>query len=105
MGQESFCLLFTQTTSERTLERLKYLEKYTNGLDLAELDMKMRGPGDVFGTLQHGQIDLKTADFLNLELIERSRAAADLALEKKLLTNPTQLVRTWFPEKSNSSND
>ncbi len=105
VGQESFCLLFTQTTSERTLERLKYLEKYTNGLDLAELDMKMRGPGDVFGTLQHGQIDLKTADFLNLELIERSRAAADLALEKKLLTNPTQLVRTWFPEKSNSSND
>lgn len=75
-GQKSFCLLFTESNSERVSQRLKLLEKSDSGLELAELDLKYRGPGDLFGSLQHGQIELKSADFVNLGLINRSKTTA-----------------------------
>ena len=77
--QQSFCLLFTE--SEEGIGRLKYLEKLTNGLQLAEIDLKFRGPGQRFGTAQHGRWDLKIADFADLDLVEKSNLLAQKALE------------------------
>lgn len=81
-NEQSYCLLFTQ--NKNGVARLKYLEKLTDGLKLAEADLKFRGPGQRFGTAQHGRWDLKIADFTNLELVERS---SKLAAE--ILRNPS----------------
>lgn len=81
-NEQSYCLLFTQ--NKNGVARLKYLEKLTDGLKLAEADLKFRGPGQRFGTAQHGRWDLKIADFTNLELVERS---SKLAAE--ILQNPS----------------
>jgi len=77
-SKESFCLLFTRFTSGRPFERIKSLEKIDIGFKLAELDLKMRGPGEIYGTSQHGFFDLKVASFGDLPLIEATQKEAEL---------------------------
>jgi len=74
-GQQAYCLLFTSKKSLEHKRRLKALERYESGLKLAEIDLKIRGPGELFGTKQHGFWDLKLASLENLELIEKTRKA------------------------------
>ena len=76
-GQESYCLLFTPKQTKRVIQRLKALEKNHSGLKLAELDLKMRGPGELYGVKQHGFPDLKIASLSDLGLIRAARAAAE----------------------------
>jgi len=73
--KESFCLLYTSdSTGDR--QRLKYLETTFDGLKLAELDLKIRGSGEIFGTKQSGRFELKIASFSDIELVERTKNAA-----------------------------
>lgn len=74
--QQSYCLLFTEFRGEKIIKRLKALERTNIGMKLAELDLEMRGPGEIYGTAQHGFFDLKVASFTDLPLIERTRKAA-----------------------------
>jgi len=78
----SYCLLFTEHYGETTLKRLKALEKINIGMKLAELDLEMRGPGEVYGTRQHGFLELKIASFSDLPLIEQTKKAAEEILPK-----------------------
>jgi len=73
----SYCLLFTQSTNPETLQRIKSLETLYNGAELAELDLKLRGPGQLFGTMQHGVPELKIASFSNFSLIEKTKKVAE----------------------------
>ena len=73
--QQSYCLVFGDTP------RVKSLETIPDGLKLAELDLKMRGPGQRFGTSQHGRWDLKIADFDDLELIEEANTQVQHVLK------------------------
>lgn len=104
-GQESFCLLFTESISEKVTQRLKLLEKKSNGLDLAELDLKLRGPGDLFGTVQHGQIELKSADFVNLNLVERSHKVASEWAQRALDSTLKEALETYLPTTTIFSRD
>ena len=79
---QSYCLLFTESTSKEVIERLKLLEKYNIGLKLAEMDLTLRGPGEIYGTAQHGVPSLKAASFQDLKLIQQSRKEALAILEK-----------------------
>ncbi|TSC66053.1 MAG: ATP-dependent DNA helicase RecG, partial [Microgenomates group bacterium Gr01-1014_80] len=82
----SYCLLYTSDVSgvqERS--RLKHLETTFDGLKLAELDLKIRGSGEIFGARQAGRFELKLASFSDLTLIEKTREAARTVLED----NPT----------------
>ncbi len=66
---QSYCLLFASDKSKESIYRLKALEKYHEGNFLAELDLKYRGPGDFFGSAQHGFRKLKLASFQDKNLI------------------------------------
>jgi len=81
-NKESYCLLFTDNPGGKTLQRLKALERINVGMKLAELDLTLRGPGEIYGTAQHGFFDLKVASFADLELIERTRKAAEEILPR-----------------------
>src|SRR3990167_5028514 len=59
--KQSYCLLFTESKNLQTLERLKAMEKHNVGSELAELDLRLRGPGEIYGTMQHGRKMLKIA--------------------------------------------
>ncbi len=75
--KESYCLLFTDSKSDKIRERLGFLQTITNGAELAEIDLKLRGPGEMFGTMQHGIPDLKIANLSDVEIIQKSKNAAD----------------------------
>lgn len=80
--KQSYCLLFTQSTNPQTLERLKSLETIFSGALLAELDLKLRGPGQIYGTAQHGIPNLKVASFSDFNLIEKTKKEAIKILPK-----------------------
>lgn len=71
----SYCLLFTENETPLVINRLKSLEKTHLGIELAEIDLKLRGPGEIYGTKQHGFPDLRVASFSDISLIQKTRAA------------------------------
>jgi ATP-dependent DNA helicase RecG len=79
--EKSFCFLFSSTNNLKTIKRLKQLEKYNNGLKLAEIDLKLRGPGEVYGLKQHGYLGFKLADLSNKKLL---KAVQDEAKKTKI---------------------
>ena len=74
--RQSYCLLFTTNDNQLENRRLKYLTTTHNGLKLAELDMKLRGPGHLYGTSQHGFLNLKLASLTDTKLLEATKSAA-----------------------------
>lgn len=81
-GKQSYCLLFTESASTQTTARLKAMETMHVGAELAELDLKLRGPGEIYGTMQHGATKLKFANFSDLPLIEKTKKEAEALLPK-----------------------
>lgn len=79
---DAFCFLFSESGSERARRRLSALCKIDLGFKLAEVDLKLRGPGEVLGTKQHGHLKLKVADITNLGLIESARREANWTLNQ-----------------------
>ncbi|MBA3723461.1 MAG: ATP-dependent DNA helicase RecG [Candidatus Levybacteria bacterium] len=75
--KQSYCLLFTESKSEGTNIRLQALETVYSGAELSELDLKLRGHGNLYGTAQHGVPKLKAASFSDTVLIQKAKHAAD----------------------------
>jgi ATP-dependent DNA helicase RecG len=102
-GQEqSYCMLLAENPSGVGRERLDLIEKIQDGFQLAEEDLRLRGPGEFFGTRQSGLPDLRMAKLSDVALLELARSEAirlfdkDPALEKPehhLLAK--ELARVW----------
>ena len=74
---KSFCILVSANRSDKARERLGIMEKISDGFRLAEEDLKLRGPGQFFGNMQHGLPDLKIADVIgDMDLLVKARRAA-----------------------------
>ncbi len=82
-GQEqSYCMLLAQNPSEVGRQRLDIIEKVQDGFQLAEEDLKLRGPGEFFGTRQSGLPDLRMAKLSDVALLELARSEAISLFEK-----------------------
>jgi ATP-dependent DNA helicase RecG len=71
-GQQGYCYLFSDNQNQKAVNRLNYLQTHHSGQKIAEFDLKTRGPGEVFSTLQHGFPSLKLASLSNSQLITTS---------------------------------
>ncbi|WP_243094600.1 ATP-dependent DNA helicase RecG [Thermus thalpophilus] len=81
-GLEGYAIFLAGEASQRTLKRLKVLEESTDGFYIAEVDLKLRGPGELRGTRQSGYPELKLGDLAeDTAIIERARALAKRILE------------------------
>ena len=75
---KSYCVLVTDTKLPEAIEKLTVLERTSDGFEIAEADLRLRGPGDILGTAQSGLTDLRFADFItDTELIRQARSLAD----------------------------
>jgi ATP-dependent DNA helicase RecG len=85
---QSYCFLMSEVSEQKSRDRLQALLTLDSGFDLANADLKFRGPGEVYGLEQKGFPELKMANFYDLELIKKAREAAvsliniDVSLKK-----------------------
>jgi ATP-dependent DNA helicase RecG len=81
-SDQGYCYLLT-TDSAAPSRRLRALESSNDGFRLAELDLELRGPGAIYGTSQHGQLDLRIAQLDDAKLIGKAREAARQFIDSK----------------------
>jgi len=80
--QQSYCLLLADSPSDTGQQRLKIIESTQDGFKLADEDLKMRGPGEFFGTRQSGLPDLKVARLGDVKVLEEAREVAKRIFEE-----------------------
>lgn len=72
---QSYCYLVT-STSAKPSQRLREIEKSNDGFYLSEVDLRLRGPGEIYGRAQHGELNLQIATLADTKLIARAQAQA-----------------------------
>lgn len=89
--KKSNCYLITDG-EKRPSRRLRELEKSTDGFYLAEVDLKLRGPGEIYGSLQHGELNLQIATLSDTKLIAAARKQVD-KFSQELAENPKIMLQ------------
>ena len=84
---QAYCYLFSETTSEKTFERLKALTTAKNGFELSEIDLTLRGAGELGGGKQWGISDIGMEAIKNIKMVEAAREEA-----KRILTEDLALL-------------
>ena len=86
---QGYCFLFSDADSEDAVTRLAALESMTDGFEIAQKDFELRGPGDVLGTRQHGDLPLRVANVArDQKFLEEARTAAFDLVESGRLDAP-----------------
>lgn len=92
-AHQSYCYLMMSSTNKPS-ERLREIEKSDDGFYLAEVDMDLRGPGEIYGRMQHGALNLQIATLGDTALISRAQKAALWFIEQEVdLSKYAQLHR------------
>lgn len=99
--EESHCvLLYSSPLSQQGTERLKIMRQTTDGFEIAEMDLKLRGPGEVLGTRQTGEMELRIADLQrDAQLLPDIKKSAETLLKQ----HPTQaqaIIRRWLGDSN-----
>lgn len=84
---QSYCYL-VMSDSSKPSERLKEIEKSNDGFYLAEVDLRLRGPGEIYGRSQHGALNLEVASLADTQLIARAQQSA-----RKFAEDPENLIQ------------
>ncbi len=94
--KQSYCLLFTSSAEIEETRRLKYLEKYQNSAKLAEMDLQIRGPGQIYGTAQHGREFFKIASSSDVQLIQQTKTDVQTLLQQDPSLTSFPLLKQRF---------
>lgn len=81
-NKKSYCVLVSDAKGETARERLMTIKKYSDGFKIADTDLKLRGPGDFFGSRQHGLPELKIADMVeDMDTLQNAQECAKSILK------------------------
>ena len=90
-GYQSYCYLMMSGTNKPS-ERLREVEKSNDGFYLAEVDMQLRGPGEIYGRMQSGALNLQIATLADTKLIAQAQKAAKWFVEIEDITRYSGLT-------------
>ncbi len=106
-AEQSFCILMTKTSlTHYARERIKTMCRTNNGFEIAEVDMKLRGPGDLEGTQQSGILDLKIANIVSdIKIMQTARHfAMDILTSDPTLEAPAMIQTKRHLDKMKAKN-
>ena len=93
-GEQAHCILITDAANDITKKRMETMCISNDGFYISEQDLRLRGPGDFFGTRQHGLPDMKIANlFDDRDILKRSQEAAKQLLDEGLDKYPLLVAR------------
>jgi len=81
-NDQAYCYVFADSKTQKTVDRLKAFKNSSNGFELAEFDLKLRGPGELSGNKQWGISDIGMEALKNIKMVEAARAEAEYLLQK-----------------------
>ena len=90
---QAYCYAFTETTSAKSIERLKALQTAKNGFELAELDLSQRGAGELSGARQWGVSDVAMEALKNLKMVEAARMEASRLIAEDIRLSRYPLLK------------
>ena len=94
-AHQSYCILVNNSKSKVSKERMKVMKQTSDGFVISETDLKLRGPGEFFGTRQHGLPDMKIANlYTDIPLLKLAQEAAQAILkdDPKLSSSKNQVL-------------
>jgi ATP-dependent DNA helicase RecG len=92
-NHQAYCFVFSETKSQKSMDRLKALKTARNGFELAEFDLQLRGAGELYGRKQWGISDLAMEALKNIKMVEAARAEARAILEQDISLSPYPLLK------------
>lgn len=97
---QSYCYLFANAKTDKTIDRLRALTKATNGFELAELDLSLRGAGLLGGDKQWGITDLGMEALKNIKMVEAARTEAIQIIQKDIDLKSSPLLAETLKNKN-----
>ncbi len=96
---QAYCFAFAESKSEKTKERLKAFKNAKNGFELAELDLALRGAGELAGTKQWGMTDLGMEAIKNIKMVEAARQEAQTIIANDPLLTHHRALQNALAER------
>jgi ATP-dependent DNA helicase RecG len=98
-SHQPYCYILSETKSDKSIERLRALTQAKNGFELSEIDLTLRGAGELYGRKQWGISDIGMEAIKNIKMVEFARAEARELLEKDLELSKFPLLRNAIENK------
>ncbi|MCM8764898.1 MAG: ATP-dependent DNA helicase RecG [Candidatus Omnitrophica bacterium] len=99
-GETGYCILIHHTDDYESLQRLESFLEIEDALKLAEIDLSLRGPGDLLGVRQHGILPLKIGNIVkDIEILTESRKEAERILKNRLYLNEKYIRVNQYLQK------
>ena len=98
-NHQAYCFVFTESSGQKTKDRMKALTTAKNGFELAEFDLAQRGAGELYGRKQWGISDLAMEAIKNIKMVEASRLEATKIVEEDSEFKKYPLIQEYFKEQ------
>lgn len=98
-NDQAYCYVFADSKTDKTIQRLKAFKNSSNGFELAEFDLKLRGPGELSGNKQWGISDIGMEALKNIKMVEAARAEAEYLLSQDETLSKFPLILEKFSKR------
>ena len=98
-NHQAYCFVLSDSKSDKTIERLKALNTAKNGFELSEIDLKLRGAGELYGGKQWGITDIGMEAIKNIKMVEAARNEAQIIVKEDAVLSKYPILKQTIDSK------